>query len=286
MKLSVYSLVTPDLTPEQLVELAKLAGIDGVEWLYYEVPQDAREEKPSFLRNNLCSISPLGGDEQLERFKKAADSHGLTVLGINPDKYLKSGNVESTERALAAAKKLGAKFIRLAVPLYDRQHNYNELLDKEMEYLRKAVSLCKQYGVKGLVETHHKTIAPSASAAYRLCERFDTDWIGVTYDPGNMVFEGFENYRMGMELLGPYLAHVHVKNGIWNHIGTANDGSAIWEGKWTPTKQGIVPWKQVIEDLQSVGYNGYLSLEDFSGVHDSQTLLTDFVAYMRRAMET
>ena len=281
VELAVYSLVTPDLKPEELAEAAKSAGIAGVEWLYHEIPEEARREKPSFLRNNLCSISPIGGDEHLIRFKKAAEAHGLTIISINPDKYLQANHVEITEKALDAAKKLGAKYVRLGVPLYDGKENYRQLFDKEVEYLRKAVSLCKHYGVKGLLEIHHKTIAPSASAAFRLCEKFDPDWLGVTYDPGNMVFEGFENYRMGMELLGPYLAHVHVKNAAWGPVQSVTDGSVPWECSWKPMKQGMVPWQQVLADLKSVGYDGYLSLEDLSEEHDSRTLLKQFAAYMR-----
>ncbi|GIX08239.1 MAG: hypothetical protein KatS3mg115_2642 [Candidatus Poribacteria bacterium] len=44
---------------------------------------------------------------------------------------------------------------------------------------------------------------------------FRPEQVGVIHDAGNMVHEGFENYQMGCELLGPYLAHVHVKNAAW-----------------------------------------------------------------------
>ncbi len=101
--------------------------------------------------------------------------------------------------------------IRLGVSRYDRTENYNDLFNKEIEYLNEAEQLCKQYKVKGVLETHHVTIAPSASSAYRLVSSFDPDHIGVLFDPGNMVNEGYENHRMGLELLGPYLAHVHAK---------------------------------------------------------------------------
>jgi sugar phosphate isomerase/epimerase len=155
------------------------------------------------------------------------------------------------------------------------------LFAKEIAYLREAELLCRQYGVKGLIETHHVTIAASASAAYRLVEGFNPDHIGVLYDPGNMVYEGFENYRMGMELLGPYLAHVHVKNAVWRQTGAAEDGAARWAGGWSPIKQGIVPWKQVIEDLRAVRYDGYLGVEDFSGELSSDDMLQSFADYMR-----
>ncbi|MEZ4633203.1 MAG: hypothetical protein R2880_21235 [Deinococcales bacterium] len=62
-----------------------------------------------------------------------------------------------------------------------------------------------------MIEIHHRTIVPSASAVYRLVSHFDPQHIAVIYDPGNMAYEGFEDYRMGLELWEPYLAHVHLK---------------------------------------------------------------------------
>ena len=45
------------------------------------------------------------------------------------------------------------------------------------------------------------TISCSAGLAHRLVNGFDPDHIGVLFDPGSMVHEGYESYRMGMELL-------------------------------------------------------------------------------------
>jgi hypothetical protein len=45
-----------------------------------------------------------------------------------------------------------------------------------------------------------------------------------------MVYEGDEQYRMGMEVLGPtWLAHVHCKNARWQTDGSRLDGSTEWK---------------------------------------------------------
>ncbi|MEI7025434.1 sugar phosphate isomerase/epimerase family protein [Paenibacillus sp. y28] len=279
MKLSVFTVATPDLTPEELAAAAKQAGIDGVEWRYKEIPAELQGENPSFWRNNLCTMNPAGDEAHLDRFRRAAADNGLTTVSVTP--YLTAGDVEGTEKVLGTAAKLGAGFIRVGVPGYDRSRHFNELFELERRYLQDIVPLCKQYGVKGLVETHHVTIAASASAAYRLVEGLDPDAIGILYDPGNMVHEGFENYRMGLELLGPYLAHVHVKNGTWRPELTEEDGSTVWKSGWSPIKHGMVPWRQVIQDLQAVGYDGYLGVEDFSGTYSSKDMLRHFASYIR-----
>ncbi|MBV6716194.1 sugar phosphate isomerase/epimerase family protein [Paenibacillus chitinolyticus] len=282
MKLSVFTVATPELSPEQLAAAAKEAGISGIEWRYKEIPPEMAGETPSFWRNNLCSIPPEWDDAELSRFRDAAARYGLRSLSVTP--YLGAGDLEGTERVLDAARRLGASFIRLGVHRYDRTRNFRELFELQRAYLREAEALCRQYGVKGLVETHHVTIAPSASAAYRLVEGLQPEHIGVLYDPGNMVYEGFENYRMGMEILGPYLAHVHVKNGGWAP-GADENGMTRWVSAARPMNRGMADWRQVVADLRAVGYTGWLGVEDFSGELPGPEMLKKFSAFMNGLMQ-
>jgi sugar phosphate isomerase/epimerase len=274
MKLSVFTVVTPDLTPEELAVAAKDAGIEGIEWRFKETPQEVKNEKPSFWRNNLCTIDPSATDAELERFVRAAQDNGLSTVSVTP--YLQAGDLKSTERVLQVAQKLGARMIRVGVPGYDGTKHFNQLFDLASEYLKNVEPLAKQYGVKCLIETHHNTITASASSAYRLVSNLDPAHIGVLFDPGNMLHEGYENFRMGMELLGPYLAHVHIKNTGWKKTDTHEDGSQAWTSYWEPNLQGIVNWRQVLTDLKAVGYDGYLGVEDFSGLYESKELLKKY----------
>ncbi|UJF36230.1 sugar phosphate isomerase/epimerase family protein [Paenibacillus hexagrammi] len=279
MKLSVFTVSTPDLTPDQMAQAAKAAGIDAIEWRYKDIPEDAVNEKPSFWRNNLCSIDPKLSDEELEPFKQAAAAHQLSTLSVTP--YLACGDVAGTERVMQVAKQLGAGFIRVGVPAYDGSSNYNELFAGAVQYLHHVEELSQQYGIKGLVEIHHKTIAPSAGLAHRLVSGFSPERIGVLHDAGNMVHEGFENHRMGLELLGPYLAHVHVKNARWAPAGQSDRGITLWASDWAPIDEGIVNWHELLVDLKAIGYDGYLGIEDFSGQFDSREMLHNFAAKVR-----
>lgn len=278
MKLSVFTVATPDLTPEELAKAAMDAGIEGIEWRCKDIPQEAMNEKPSFWRNNRCSMNPDGSEEEWLRFRHAAERYGRKSLAVVP--YLTCGDVEATDRVMKAASLLDASFVRVGIPVYDRTVNYNDLYQSAVAYLTEVERMASSYGLKALVETHHHTIAPSASLAYRLVRHFHPDHIGVLYDPGNMVHEGYENYRMGLELLGPYLAHVHVKNAGYQKISASDTGAAAWTSAWSPLHEGAVPWRQVIEDLEAVGYDGYFGIEDFSGTHDSREMLIRFAERM------
>jgi hypothetical protein len=43
-----------------------------------------------------------------------------------------------------------------------------------------------------------------------------------------MAKEGFEDRRIGAELLGPYLAHVHLKNAAFERP----EEGGVWKSRW------------------------------------------------------
>ena len=154
---------------------------------------------------------------------------------------------------------------------------YEELFAAAREFLEGVEDLARSHGVKALIEIHHRTICPSASLAYRLVSAFDPDLVGVILDPGNMAQEGFENYHIGAELLGPYLAHVHIKNSAFERPA----GGGVWEPRWAPLEDGVVDFGLVFEALEHVGYGGWLVMEDFSGVRPSREALRYNLEFVR-----
>ncbi|WP_434751582.1 sugar phosphate isomerase/epimerase family protein [Paenibacillus amylolyticus] len=289
MKLSIFTVAVPDLDANELASAAAAAGIDGMEWRYRGIPEDALSEQPSFWRNNRCSIDPDKWQEQVPVFREAALAQGRQSIALVP--YLNCGDMAATEQAFQAASQLGASMMRVGVPGYDRKTAYPELYAKAVRYLNEVQDMAKQYNIKAIIETHHQTIAPTASLAYRLVQSLNPEHVGVLYDPGNMVHEGYENHRMGLELLGPYLAHVHVKNAGWykENSGNTSDQRALaasndseqslstsWQCHWAPLTEGMVDWVQMVRDLRAVGYDGYYGIEDFSGALDSKAMLQHF----------
>jgi sugar phosphate isomerase/epimerase len=96
-----------------------------------------------------------------------------------------------------------------------------------------------------------------------------------------MAQEGFEDYRIGAELLGPYLAHVHIKNSAFERPA----GGGVWEPRWAPLEDGVVDFGQVFEALEHVGYDGWLVMEDFSGVRPSREALKYNLEFLRSFTE-
>lgn len=103
MKYTVFTVMTPDMAPEELTATLKEYGYDGVEWRCTQVPQELKQEQPSFWGNNLCTLDPEASDEELKQWLQLTEKHGLEVTAVTP--YLNDCNIEKTERILDIAKK-------------------------------------------------------------------------------------------------------------------------------------------------------------------------------------
>lgn len=285
MKYAVFTVMTPDCSLERTAQLLKEYGYEGVEWRFANNDPNKKNEQPSFWGNNLSTVPADSTEEGLAGVRALMDEAGLEAPNLAS--YIACGDLAATERAMKAAKQLGAPSIRIGVPNYDRSRTYEVLFADARKYLQEAEKLSEVYGIKAMIEVHHGNIAPSASAARRLVDGFDPSRIGVIYDPGNMVHEGYEQYNMGLEILGAYLGHVHVKNAVWQRtdvpVPEADSGehAPVWRSVWGPLREGAVHWPTVIAALKEIGYDGWLSFEDFSGSAPTETLLRDNIAYIR-----
>ncbi len=150
----------------------------------------ARRDRPDHPRRRVCEMSGIGG-------------------------YAKAADHENVLRMLSATATLGAAPGAGDDALERRRRLPGGRSRGRATDLAWAVDRARELGVKVLVELHHRTITASASAALRLVDGLDPAHVGVIHDLGNLVIEGQEDALAGFQLLGDYLAHVHVKNVAW-----------------------------------------------------------------------
>ncbi|MBZ0299025.1 MAG: sugar phosphate isomerase/epimerase, partial [Anaerolineae bacterium] len=192
---------------------------------------------------------------------------GLPGLGT----YIDVGNLAAVEQAMEFARICGARNIRVNPGRWPDPDglSYAASYERAKAFLGECQALGKQSGVRTIVEMHHGTITCSAALAHRLVADFDPDYIGVLHDAGNCVYEGFENYDMGIQLLGPHLAHVHIKNAAYQRP----EGGGVWNAQWAPLEDGVVNWDNLFAALKQAGYDGWLGIEDFSAVRPTPQAL-------------
>lgn len=283
MNYSLFTVSVPDMTPEQALKKMQEYGYDGVDFRVKEMPEpEILKEEPSYWRNNYCTLDLHTIEEKAQEIKELTEEYGLCINSLAT--YLKcTDSEELIESCMRAAKIMDCKRLRVNAPAYELTENYGDLLEKARKGFRKVEALAKRHGVKVDFEMHMNTIVPTASAAYRLASEFDPDFIGVIYDTGNVIYEGYEEYKMAFEILGPYLDLVHVKNAKWEKKET--DGKEKFAPTWAPFADGYADFERCFQALKAVGYDGYVVFEDFSSEDSSEGKLKHDIAYIKGIAE-
>jgi sugar phosphate isomerase/epimerase len=242
MRHSVFTVLLPDKNLEEVFQLLSELKYDGVELRvakdYHVSPDDI-----------LSSTNRL--KDLMNQFKVE-----IPVLAT----YLSIKEKNPLLRIFEAADILGAKGVRVSLgSSLDGKRSYWEVASEVSSDLKQFVRAIKPFKAKAFFEIHFKTLISSPSLAYLLLKPFDPAKIGLIYDPANMVIEGREDWKIGIDIVRDYLEHVHVKNASWYK----NKG---WNWIWDELKGGMVDWQDVMKGLFRIHYTGYLSNENLSGV--------------------
>jgi sugar phosphate isomerase/epimerase len=211
--------------------------------------------------------------------KAISDAMGLAIPTLGT--YVSCADLASVELAMRGAVGVGAPCLRVNVPGYDGSGSWLAARDAARAQYATVADLAARFSVRALIELHMGSILPSASAAAAFVSGFDPACVGVIHDAGNMVYEGYEGYRLGLEALGPYLAHVHLKSARWDATGTRADGSIEWRASFAPLRSGVVDVAALFRALRAGGYHGWVSMEDFSTDMPLEDRLSENLAYAR-----
>jgi sugar phosphate isomerase/epimerase len=278
MKLSVTTVTMPDCDLNETAQLLSDLGFDGVEWRVRRIPDDQRNKPYNPWGNVKNDFTPEMLADQPQILLDISKAYNLSLVGLATN--ISADQYDDIRRIAEACAACNAPFFKVGAPEpYDGSQSYNDVFQKALVAYRKAINISREYGARMVVEVHRNTIMVSTSLAYRLVSHFDPKDIGVIYDLSNMTMEGFEGFNLSLELLGPYLAHVHVAGRKPVIEEQQTDGTAVWGWEATSLAEGMLNYEQCFRDLKAIGYAGYVSLEDFR-LTDTRTKLEEGIAYL------
>jgi len=280
MKFSVFTASTPEWSPAEAATTLAAQGWDGIEW---RVTDQQPAETPGFWAGNKTTWPLTGLEPRIGEIARITQDSGLGFSGIGG--YTGASDHENTERMLAVTAELGAPRVRVAMPAAS-VGDYRELFAATRADIEWVAGRAAHHGVQAVIELHHGTITPSASAAMRMIDGLDPAHVGVIHDSGNLVFEGYEDYDAAFDLLGEYLAHVHVKNATRRALPERSaDGAVVWEQGWATLRDGQADLANYFGALARAGYDGWVTLEDFSTELPLAERTADNLAYVRSLHE-
>jgi sugar phosphate isomerase/epimerase len=276
MKFAVFTVSLPDWTPEEAVRELAEQGWDGIEWRV--VDQAPAAGDIGFWQGNRCTWPASTFEQDVPRIKELTQQAGLGIPSIGT--YVKSDELDAIESLMRGAAALGVTQMRVQTGKPGPE-GYRAAFAQRRKEFQAVAELSRTYGVRALIELHHQSLISSASAAARFVDGFDPETVGVIHDIGNMLREGYEYDPWSLEILGEHLAHVHVKNAVPRPERVEDANRTHWTWEWTPMRQGVADYDLLFSSLARIGYDGWVTVEDFSTELPLQERVRDNLAYLR-----
>jgi sugar phosphate isomerase/epimerase len=242
-------------TFKRAIDIARQLNVDAVEL-------DARGEVNTQL-----------GATAIRQIRKLLDDRGLRVAavefrtrrGYEVEDQLHE-RIEATRAAMRLAYDLGASVVVNQVgrvPADDKSDAWRRLTE--------ALSDLGAYGQRVGATLCAETGAEAGADLRRLLEALPKGALGVTFDPGNLIVNGFSASDAATELAG-WVQHVHVNDAVRDLA--RGRGMAVEIGR------GAVDFPALLGLLEEKQYRGYLSIE--RGAVDNPVLeISHAVQYLR-----
>jgi sugar phosphate isomerase/epimerase len=240
--------------PDEAAEEIKAAGYEGVEWRLEQPYVELSRQPIRVHRNDTCLVEPT--PEALTAARRACERVGLRIsgLGLNSEFNVPGAAALAFELADAA----GAPRIRIQCGSIQAGQSHAAAYESALRLCEAYTREAAHHEAKVVVHQHYGTVIASAGQVLRVLSKFDPRLIGCIYDPGNMYIEGYEDFRLGLSVLGKYVDHVHLKNARFARAVNAHS----WHREWAPLDDGVVDFRYLFQALEEVGYDGWIVMSD------------------------
>ncbi len=182
---------------------------------------------------------------------------GPKTVGLVPKEF-RSMRVGALMRAADFVKPLGIRAIVTHMGFTPENPN-DPVLSDLASAAREVAEHCASLGLQLLLESGQET----PLAMLRLIKEIGTDNLGVNLDPGNLVAFGKGNPVDALEVLGPYVRCVHVKD-------ATHPVDPMTPGEETRLGEGAVDFPALVRKLEEIGFTGDFIIERRAGKGDEQ----------------
>lgn len=232
---------------------SQIKGLKGLDMSYVEMR--------GVDGNNLIYHT----DEKVAEIKKELDANGIKLSALGSplgkisiyDPF--EPHFDQFKRAVEVAHKMECENIRMFSFYLPENCNKADYEAEVFNRIGQMVDYAKNNKVVLLHENEKGIYGDTAAECRRLMDEFYCDSFKAIFDFANFV-QCKENTLKGYELLKDYIAYIHIKDAMMD------------TGRVVPAGYGDGHVKEILGDLMSRGFDGFLSLEphlsDFEGFED------------------
>lgn len=224
-------------SPEELCDLMKRAGADGIQWTVrkggHATPENVRTELPRLVR--------------------IAESSGLSVETICTG--IVDGQTADAELISKVAADCGIAQMRTGYYFYDKKREtFAQSMERFRRSFRQLADLGERCGIKAAYQ-NHSTWGPAIFGGvvwdiYECIWGLDPRWISIEYDPMHAYFETYESWMHGLDLVTPWISAIDLKD--FRYRMHAKRPGMMAKDMVAACK-GVVPWKTVRDRVAKNG---------------------------------
>ena len=263
MKVAATTVMMPQFDLRETAECLARLGFDGAEWRCRHIAEAQKGQPYSPWGNVKNDLSPDNLAAHGEELVCVSEELGLGIAGLATN--MGAHELADIRKVAEGCAKWNIPIFRVGAPRgYSPDECYRALIDDTIKAFAEALKVTREYGIRVVLEIHRGTVACSASQAYLVVREFDPGDVGVIFDIANMSLgEGHEPTKMGLDLLGDYVAHVHAGGGRPVAGERGAEGALTWQWETCDLADSIIDVPGFCRQLEACGYEGFISVEDF-----------------------
>jgi sugar phosphate isomerase/epimerase len=142
--------------------------------------------------------------------------------------------------------------------------------ERVLPYWADAAVFAQRHGIRVAIEPHPGFVVYNTASMLRLRESAGES-IGVNFDPSHLFWQGMDPLAC-VDALGDAIFHVHAKdtafqderlalNGVLETIPGSRPAERSWIFRSVGAGHPVEFWRQLVDALEAVGYDGPLSIE-------------------------
>lgn len=260
---------------KEVCSILKGIGYDAVEW------------QISVLNPRTHSIA------QIQETVQETQSCGLEISEVvlsqelvTTDEAARHDRIAFCAECIEALPQAGVHTVNLFTgpmpwmphaPVVGRDISQGAAWDMLFDAFDTLLPLAKKHGVTIAMENVWGMLCDDFFTMKHLIDHYNDDHLGVNYDPSHDILAGHTDIPWIVKNWGSRIKHVHLKDAA----GIGRLGQFVFP----LLGEGNVDWNRFFAALDSVGYQGFLSVEFESFAYVKRIFKDDWVMAARQAYE-
>jgi len=263
MNVGLSWIITPrEWSFEETAKQSKAAGYDSVDVVIraaWGLSLDTSEAEAARLAG-VCR------DLGLELASLCPSMRGAPKDVMTNEDAVRAQSLDTIKRCLTLTKAMGIDTMLLTLGGLPPELFYNEAYANALQSLQRLAPFAEDIGVNVAIEYVWNKFLLSPMEFARFCDEVASPRVGLFFDTGNMVLQGFPEHWV--RICGKHLMKVHLKD--FKRQGA----------QWPPLLEGDVDFPAVMRELRKIGYDDAL----LSEVSPSIASFEDTAAAIRKIM--